>query len=72
VPLIRLLTSVVGSGPVFGDAGDEVRVDGPTAQVWADGVRAELVREARPERAVIEPTEVTGRTRRVRRATDAG
>ena len=67
MPLIRLLTSVVGSGPVFGDAGDEIRVDGPTAQVWADGVRAELVREEKPERAVKGPSEVSGRVRRVSR-----
>lgn len=68
MPLIRLLTSVVGSGPVFGDAGDEIRVDGPTASVWADGVRAELVREEKHERAVTGPDETTGRARRVRRA----
>jgi hypothetical protein len=67
LPLIRLLTSVVGSGPVSGSAGDEIRVDGPTASVWADGVRAELVREEKRERAVIEPAEKTGRTRRVGR-----
>lgn len=67
MPLIRLLTSVVGSGPVSGDAGDEIRVDGPTAKVWADGVRAELVRSDQPERAVKGPDEVTGRQRRVRR-----
>lgn len=67
MPLIRLLTSVVGPGPVSGDAGDEIRVDGPTAKVWADGVRAELVRGDQPERAVKGPDEVTGRQRRVRR-----
>ena len=67
MPLIRLLTSVVGSGPVSGDAGDEIRVDGPTAKVWADGERAELVREAPHERAVTGPVETTERTRRVTR-----
>lgn len=66
MPLIRLLTSVVGSGPVFGDAGDEIRVDGPTASVWADGVRAELVREEKRETTVVGPAESTSR-RRVRR-----
>lgn len=40
---IRLLTSVAGDGPVFGDAGDELVVDAAVARVWADGVRAELV-----------------------------
>lgn len=67
MPLIRLLTSVAGPGPVSGDAGDEVRVDGPTAKVWADGVRAVLVRAEQPERAITGPTETTGRQRRVRR-----
>lgn len=68
MPLIRLLTSVVGSGPVFGDAGDEIRVDGPTAVIWADGVRAELVREETRERAVRRPAETTSRARRVTRS----
>jgi hypothetical protein len=66
VPLIRLLTSVVGSGPVSGNAGDEIRVDGPTAQVWADGERAELVRAEEPERAVVKPSETARRRTRVR------
>ena len=70
MPLIRLLTSVVGSGPVFGDAGDEIRVDGPTASVWADGVRAELVREEPTERAIKRPTETAPRRRVERRTTD--
>ena len=67
MPLIRLLTSVVGSGPVSGDAGDEIRVDGPTASIWADGVRAELVREPSQERAVKQPAEKTT-ARRITRA----
>ena len=67
MPLIRLLTSVVGSGPVSGSAGDEIRVDGPTAKVWADGVRAELVRDEQHERAVTGPTETAERSRRVTR-----
>jgi hypothetical protein len=35
--------------------------------VWADGVRAELVREAPTERAVTGPAETTERNRRVTR-----
>jgi hypothetical protein len=54
VPRIRLLTSVQGDGPVVGDAGDVLEVDGRTARVWADGERAERVidREPRIERTV--------------------
>lgn len=54
MPRIRLLTSVAGDGPVSGDAGQVLEVDNRTAQVWADGVRAERVieRQQRPERAV--------------------
>lgn len=54
MPLIRLLTSVVGDGPVSGDAGQELEVDARTARVWADGVRAERViqRSEQVERAV--------------------
>ena len=70
MPLIRLLTSVVGSGPVSGDAGDEIRVDGPTAAVWADGVRAELVRTEKREKAVTGPVETAARARRVRRVSE--
>ena len=69
MPLIRLLTSVVGSDSVSGDAGDEIRVDGPTASVWADGVRAELVREEPSERAVKRPAEAAPRRRVERRTT---
>lgn len=60
MPTIRLLTSVAG-GPAAGEAGDEIRVDAATAQVWADGVRAELVREPQVERAVVRPVEKTVR-----------
>lgn len=51
---IRLLQSVSGDGPVSGDTGDELVVDGATARAWADGVRAErvIVRQEQPERAV--------------------
>jgi hypothetical protein len=71
MPLIRLLTSVVGPGPVSGDAGDEIRVDGPTASAWADGIRAELVRAEQPEHAVVNPAEKAARrvTRAPRRDT---
>jgi hypothetical protein len=44
---IRLLTSVVGDGPVQGDVGDELDVDAATARVWADGERAERVTTSR-------------------------
>jgi hypothetical protein len=43
MPLIRLLTSVQGGGPVAGDPGQLLDVDEPTALIWADGERAELV-----------------------------
>jgi len=54
MPRIRLLTSVAGDGPVQGDVGDVLEVDARTAQVWADGERAERVidRERPVERAV--------------------
>lgn len=57
MPRIRLLTGVSGDGPVSGDAGDELEVDARTAQVWADGVRAERVvdRPAPVDRAVRMP-----------------
>jgi hypothetical protein len=40
---IRLLTSVQGDGPVFGDPGDVLDVQDAVARVWADGERAERV-----------------------------
>ena len=54
MPKIRLLTSISGGGPVFGDAGDVLTVDNATARVWADGVRAERVieRSVKPEKAI--------------------
>lgn len=54
MPRIRLLTSVAGGGPVSGRTGDVIEVDAATAQVWADGERAERVieRQAKPERAI--------------------
>lgn len=51
MPRIRLLTSVVGDGPVHGETGDVLDVDAATARVWADGERAERVKPTRtPER----------------------
>ncbi len=54
MPTIRLLTCVVGDGPVSGDAGQLLDVDAKTARTWADGVRAERVIDRSPavERAV--------------------
>lgn len=45
---IRLLTSVAGDGFVW-RAGEEIDLPGPEAAQWADGVRAELVRDEPPE-----------------------
>lgn len=47
MPKIRLLTSVVGEGPVHGDVGDVLDVDAATARTWADGERAERVTPSR-------------------------
>lgn len=44
---------------MLGAEGDELDVDGPTAAVWADGVRAQLVRQEPVRRAVTVPVEVT-------------
>ena len=52
---IRLLTSVQGDGPVYGDVGAELDVDEAVADVWADGERA--------ERVVLDAAEATKRTR---------
>ncbi|MET7914459.1 hypothetical protein ABZU45_00710 [Streptomyces avermitilis] len=40
---IRMLTSVSGDGFVW-ETGQEIDLPGSEATVWADGVRAELVR----------------------------
>ncbi len=64
MPSIRLLQDVAGTGPVQGSAGDVLAVDGRTASVWADGVRAALVRDAPPvEVAVVVPVAETTDTR---------
>lgn len=45
---IRMLTSVAGADFVW-ETGQEIDLPGPQAAVWADGVRAELVRGEKPE-----------------------
>ncbi|MFI6103165.1 hypothetical protein [Streptomyces sp. NPDC051310] len=40
---IRMLVSVAGDGFAW-EAGQEVDLPGPQAAMWADGVRAEMVR----------------------------
>jgi hypothetical protein len=41
---IRMLTSVAGAGFSW-EVGQEIDLPGPEAAQWADGVRAELVRD---------------------------
>lgn len=50
MPRVRFLQSVAGDDVGDRHAGDEVDLPAPVARVWADGVRAELVREEPPER----------------------
>lgn len=45
---IRMLTSVAGDGFSW-EAGQEIDLPGSEASVWADGVRAEMVRSDKPE-----------------------
>ncbi|MCG0061735.1 hypothetical protein L0F81_00275 [Streptomyces tricolor] len=45
---IRMLTSVAGAGFSW-DAGQEIDLPGAEAAKWADGVRAEFVRDEPPE-----------------------
>lgn len=61
MPKIRLLTSIVGEGPVAGDAGDVLDVDKATARTWADGERAELVQPERPEKGTRRTTATISR-----------
>lgn len=50
MPRIRILQSV--AGPDFAWApGETIDVNAEQADKWADGVRAELVRDVAPERA---------------------
>lgn len=51
MPRIRLLTSIHGDGPVYGDAGTVLEVNSATARVWCDGQRAELVRDEKRQPA---------------------
>lgn len=65
---IRLLVSVAGDG-VEGDAGQEIDLPGAQAKVWADGVRAVMVRSEKPETpesAAVHPESAA--RRRARRA----
>ncbi|MFF6925843.1 hypothetical protein [Streptomyces californicus] len=61
---IRLLTSVSGPGFVWAP-GEVVDLPGAEAAAWADGVRAELVRDEAPETpegAVVRPERTRKRT----------
>jgi hypothetical protein len=65
MPRIRMLTSVSGRGFVW-DAGQEIDLPGAEAAVWADGVRAELVRDEpleTPEASAARPERPARRTR---------
>ncbi|WP_455360018.1 hypothetical protein [Streptomyces sp. SYSU K21746] len=44
MPLIRMLTSVSGDGFVW-EPGQVIDLPGPQAAAWADGRRAELIRD---------------------------
>lgn len=70
---IRVLQAV--AGPEFSwTAGEEVDLPGEEAAKWADGVRAELVREASPETPegrTAEPETTEGRKRPTRRRAPA-
>ncbi|MBK3542538.1 hypothetical protein [Streptomyces sp. MBT60] len=61
---IRLLTSVSGRGFAWAP-GEVVDLPGAEATVWADGVRAELVRDEvpeTPEAAAVRPERARKRT----------
>lgn len=48
MPLVRMIQAV--AGPDFSwTPGEIVEMSGPDAEVWADGVRSELVRDDEPE-----------------------
>lgn len=59
---IRMLTSVAGADFVW-EAGQEIDLPGAQAAVWADGVRAEMVRADVPETPEGAVPERTARTR---------
>jgi hypothetical protein len=64
---IRMLTSVAGTGFTW-EAGQEIDLPGSEAAQWADGVRAELVRDAPIETPEGSPAaERTGRKQPARR-----
>ncbi|MFF9898498.1 hypothetical protein [Streptomyces longispororuber] len=63
---IRMLTSVSGEGFVW-EAGQEIDLPGSQAAAWADGVRAELVRDAAPETPETLESAAPERTARRRR-----
>jgi hypothetical protein len=62
---IRMLTSVAGADGVW-ESGQEIDLPGPQAAVWADGVRAVMVRSEKPETpeaSATAPERATTRTR---------
>ena len=59
---LRLLTSVAGDGFAW-RAGEEIDLPGREATKWADGVRAELVRDEPPETPEDAVPERTARRR---------
>lgn len=64
---IRMLTSVAGEGFSW-RAGEEIDLPGPEAAVWADGVRAVMVRTA-PVETPEQPAAAETAARRTRRKT---
>lgn len=63
---IRMLTSVAGEGFSW-RAGEEIDLPGAEAAKWADGVRAELVRDASVETPEQPPAAETAARRPARR-----
>jgi hypothetical protein len=64
---IRMLTSVAGAGFSW-DAGQVIDLPGSEAALWADGVRAEMVRDDPVETPEANPAaERTGRKAPARR-----
>lgn len=60
---IRMLTSVSGAEGVW-EAGQEIDLPGSQASVWADGVRAVMVRSEKPETPeTAAPERAAARTR---------
>lgn len=67
MPRIRMLTSVSGDGFVW-EAGQEIDLPGSEATAWADGVRAEFVRDAPVETPETGAPEQSTRRRRPAKA----